>query len=68
VKDLVLSRQREEGKKLVWKDLLRTSLNVTIGQPFVLGIGMDESASGALFLVFHTSTPRGPGIGGLRSP
>ncbi len=67
LKDLVLSRLREEGKKPGWKDLLRTSINVPIGQPFVLGVGKDESATGALFLVFVASdAPPGPGIGGVR--
>lgn len=67
LKDVVLSRQREEGKKPGWKNLLRTSINVPMGQPFVLGVGKDESATGALFLVFVASdAPPGPGIGGVR--
>lgn len=67
LKDLVLSRLREEGKKPGWKDLLRTSINVPIGEPFVLGVGKDESARGALFLVFVASDVRpGPGIVGVR--
>jgi hypothetical protein len=67
LKDLVLSRLREEGKKPGWKDLLRTSINVPIGEPFVLGVGKDESATGALFLVFVASDVRpGPGIVGVR--
>ncbi len=67
LKDLVLSRLREDGRTPGWKDLLRTSINVPIGQPFVLGVGKDESATGALFLIFVASdAPPGPGIGGLR--
>jgi len=67
LKDLVLSRLREEGKKPGWKDLLRTSINVPLGEPFVLGVGKDESATGALFLVFVASDVRpGPGIVGVR--
>ena len=67
LKDLVLSRQREERSKPAWKDLLRTSINVPLGQPFVLGVGRDESAKGALFLVFVASGRRpGPGIVGDR--
>lgn len=66
LKDLVLSRLREEGKKPGWKDLLRTSINVPIGEPFVLGVGKDEAATGALFLVFVASDARpGPGIVGV---
>jgi hypothetical protein len=67
LKDLVLSRLREEGKRTGWKDLLRTSINVPIGEPFVLGVGRDESATGALFLVFVASQRvPGPGIVGVR--
>jgi hypothetical protein len=67
VADLVLSRLREENGKPEWKDVLRTSINVAIGQPFVLGVGKDEAARGALFLVFQASpVPPGPGIGGVR--
>lgn len=67
LRDLVLSRQREEGSRGASRDLLRTSINIPIGQPFVLGVGRDESAKGALFLVFVAAdaTP-GPGIGGVR--
>jgi hypothetical protein len=52
LKDLVLSRRREEGNKKVFRDVLRTSINVSRGQPFVLGVGRDETATGALFLLF----------------
>jgi len=67
LKDLVLSRQQQEGKKPEWKDLIRTSINLPVGEPFVLGVGRDESARGALFLVFVASSARpGPGIVGVR--
>ena len=67
LKDLVLSRQQEGGKKADWKDLIRTSINLPVGQPFVLGVGRDESAKGALFLVFVATNSRpGPGIVGVR--
>jgi len=52
LKDLVLSRRREEGSKRVFRDVLRTSINVSRGQPLVLGVGRDETATGALFLLF----------------
>ena len=52
LKDLVLSRRREEGSKKVFRDVLRTSINVSRGQPFVLGVGRDETATGAIFLLF----------------
>ncbi len=62
LRNLVLSRQRSEAGRFVSRDLLRTTINVPLLQPYVLGIGKDESASGALFLVFVAS-PRGPGPG-----
>ena len=67
LKNIVLSRQRTEGGRAISRDLLRTTINVPLLQPYVLGIGKDESASGALFLVFVAS-PRGkgPGIVGVR--
>ena len=67
LKDVVLSRQRGEGSRPAWRDLLRTSINIPQGQPFVLGVGRDESARGALFLVFVASDASpGPGIVGVR--
>ena len=63
LKGLVLSRVRKEGTR----EIARTSVNLKLGEPFVLGIGRDEPASSALFLVF-TASPRtaGPGLGGVR--
>jgi hypothetical protein len=67
LKDVVLSRQRTGGSRPGWTDLLRTAINVPPGQPFVLGVGRDESAKGALFLVFiATDASPGPGIVGVR--
>ncbi len=46
-------------------DILRTTLNVPVGQPFILAVGRDEAAAGALVLVFRGSWKiPGPGIGG----
>lgn len=46
-------------------DILRTTLNVPVGQPFILAVGRDEAATGALVLVFRgTWQLPGPGIGG----
>ncbi len=46
-------------------EILRTTLNVPVGQPFILAVGRDEAATGALVLVFRGSWQvPGPGIGG----
>lgn len=69
LKGLALSRLRREGAREVWRDLVRTSIVVPIGQPYVLGVGRDESAASALFLVFLASSRAaapGPGIAGVR--
>lgn len=68
LKGLTLERVRKGlfGKE-VWREVLKTSINIPMGQPFILGIGRDEAASGALFLVFHAGLPGpGPGIVGIR--
>lgn len=68
LKDLTLERiRRDEKGRETRREILHTSINVPMGQTNVLGIGKDETASGALFLVF-TAAPRlpGPGIGGVR--
>ncbi|HQR47381.1 MAG TPA: hypothetical protein PK598_15380, partial [Thermoanaerobaculia bacterium] len=47
-------------------DILRTTINVAIGQPYILAVGKDEAASGALILVFSGKLALpGPGIGGM---
>lgn len=67
LKNLVLSRTRSEGKSEVSHDLIRTTINVPLHQTYVLGIGRDGSAAGALFLVFvATERGPGPGIAGIR--
>jgi hypothetical protein len=66
LKDLVLERLRRDEKGRETKsEILRTSINVPMGQTNVLGIGRDEAATGALFLVFSAS-PRLPGPGMAR--
>ncbi len=61
-----LRRSPGPGVADVRSDILRTTINVPIGQPFILAVGRDEAAPGALVLVFDGSwrTP-GPGIGGV---
>jgi hypothetical protein len=69
LRDLTLSRSRKDGPREAWRDVVRTTINVPTGQPYVLGVGKDEGARGAIFLVFlaqpRATTP-GPGIAGLR--
>ncbi len=66
MKNVALSRLRKtpSGQE-EWRDIVRTSLNVPIGQPYVLGVGKDETAVGALFLVIYATVP-GPGIAGVK--
>ncbi len=46
-------------------DIIRTTLNVPVGQPFILAVGKDEAATGALVLVFRGAWQiPGPGIAG----
>lgn len=62
-RDLSLERVRREGTKETRGEILHTSINVHMGQPYILGIGKDEAAQGALFLVFSPDWSRpGPGI------
>lgn len=62
-RDLSLERVRREGGKETRGEILRTSINVNMGQPYILGIGKDEAAQGALFLVFFPEWRKaGPGI------
>lgn len=63
LKDLSLERVRREGGRETYGEILRTSINVSVGQPYILGVGKDEAAQGALFLVFFPSWRQGgPGI------
>ena len=62
-RDLSLERVRHEGGKETRGEILHTSINVNMGQPYILGVGKDEAAKGALFLVFYPEWTRpGPGI------
>ncbi len=68
LRSLVLARVRrdEKGRETV-RDVARTSINLKMREPFVLGVGREEGGSAALFLVL-SAAPAGPspGIGGLR--
>lgn len=68
LRNMVLQRIRHEaGGRERRNDIVRTSVNVPMGQPFVLGLGKDESTSSALFLVFVAQLRGpGPGIVGVR--
>ncbi len=62
-RDLSLERIRREGGKETRGEILHTSINVNMGQPYILGVGKDEAAQGALFLVFFPEWRKpGPGI------
>lgn len=62
-RDLSLERVRREGGKEVRGEILRTTINVNMGQPYILGVGKDEAARGALFLVLSPEWSKpGPGI------
>ncbi|HUM02481.1 MAG TPA: secretin N-terminal domain-containing protein [Thermoanaerobaculia bacterium] len=53
------------GVAEVRSDILRTTINVAIGQPYILAVGKDEAAAGALILVFNGKVVvPGPGLGG----
>ena len=62
-RDLSLERVRHEGGREVRGEIVRTSINVKLGQPYILGVGRDESASDKLFVVFFANWRQpGPGI------
>lgn len=68
LRNLVLSRVRrdEKGRETV-HDVARTSINLRVREPFVLGVGREEGGSAAIFLVLSAApVGPGPGIGGLR--
>lgn len=47
-------------------DILRTTISVASGQPYILAVGRDEAAAGALVLVFSgTWSVPGPGVAGV---
>lgn len=63
LRDLSLERVRHEAGKEVRGEILRTSINVNLGQPYIVGVGRDESAAHKLFVVIFASWRRpGPGI------
>ena len=68
LKHLTLVRlRREPSGNETRREVLKTSLNIPVGQTYVLGIGRDEAAPGALFMVFYaTWRTTGPGIVGVR--
>ncbi|HEX7528250.1 MAG TPA: secretin N-terminal domain-containing protein, partial [Thermoanaerobaculia bacterium] len=43
-RDLSLERVRHEAGKEIRGEILHTSINVNLGQPYILGVGRDESA------------------------
>ena len=68
LRNLVLSRMRrdEKGRETV-HDVARTSVNLRMREPFVLGVGREEGGPAALFLVLSAApVGPGPGIGGIR--
>jgi hypothetical protein len=69
LRNLSLSTLRKDQRGAIRSEILRTSINVPVGQPYVLGVGKDEAAQAALFLVFFPSAVPagpGPGLGGER--
>jgi hypothetical protein len=67
LKGLAFERlHRGPGVVEVRKDILRTTINVNVSQPYILVVGRDEAAAGALVLVFSGSwrAVPGPGIAG----
>lgn len=69
LRDLSLSAVRKDHGTAMRAQILKSSINMPAGQPYVLGVGKDEAAHAALFLVFSTPPPEGgpgPGFGGER--
>src|SRR5512141_2629649 len=63
LRDLSLVRVRREEGREVRGEILRTSINVNLGQPYILGVGRDESAADKLFVVIFANWRQpGPGI------
>jgi hypothetical protein len=63
LRDLSLERVWREAGREVRSEILRTSINVKLGQPYILGIGRDEAAGDKLFVVFLANWRQpGPGI------
>lgn len=68
LRNLVLSKvRRDEKGRETARDVARTSINLRLREPFVLGVGREEGGSAALFLVLSAApVGPGPGIGGMR--
>ena len=63
LKDLSLEKIRKDEKGTeTRREILKTSINVQAGHTYICGIGRDESASAALFVVFEPRFRGGPGI------
>jgi hypothetical protein len=63
LRDLSLEHVRREAGREVRGEILRTSINVNLGQPYILGVGRDESVGDKLFVVFFANWRQpGPGI------
>ncbi len=62
-RDLSLERIHREGAKETRGEILHTSINASMGRTHIVGVGKDEAAKGALFLVLSPEwTKPGPGI------
>jgi hypothetical protein len=62
LKDLSLERLRKDEKgRETRREILKTSINVQAGHTYICGIGKDESAADALFVVFEPRFRGGPG-------
>ena len=68
LRNLVLSKvRRDEKGRETTSDVARTSVNLRLREPFVLGVGREEGGAAALFLVLSAApVGPGPGIGGMR--
>src|ERR1035437_1660142 len=63
LRGLSLERVRREAGKEGRGEILRTSINVKLGQPYIPGVGRDESAADKLFVVIFANLRQpGPGI------
>ncbi|HEX7614762.1 MAG TPA: secretin N-terminal domain-containing protein [Thermoanaerobaculia bacterium] len=63
LRNLSLERVHHEAGREVRREIVRTSINVNLGQPYILGVGRDESKGDKLFVVFFANWRRpGPGI------
>ncbi len=63
LRDLSLERVRREGGSETYGGILRTSVNVSMGQHYILVVSKDEGVKDALFLALYTDWQRpGPGI------